>query len=400
MPRLIKSQVPARDTGEGGSVPEGWSAAAALIAETFAARCDAIDAQHSRELGALHRDMDDMRALLRQAIDGHGEAVAQHRAQVEAFQDEVSALRDTIVTLQSAAEAANARVDALHTALDAVNARADALQMTLQAVQDERAQRDAEQSGLVDEVRVQVVDVLGVSQAAVAGVERIAGQLTALDQRVGEVATGRAEACERLGAVEVRVMELQGIAGTHSDAVDQLRTQRDELASRVDDIAAYRDEVLDQLGETQASVDGAVRQVDGIANRVHLQLAQMPAGFLVDRNGHLVAIRTNSEQVDLGQVVGRDAAPVDPPASLVAVVMEGDQFRFTLSDGRELRCAAQLAKPATPAPIVTDDPKYNGHTVADMKKMRQNGQTYAKIGELCGISGQYAARLIKKVPEK
>lgn len=422
-----------------GGVPQTWQAALAMLAESIADRFRADQDERSREIGALHQEVDSLRSLVTQLTNRLGEAdqvrdelaaqvtalterveavggvAAKAAGEVTNLQRDITAAGEAHITLVKAhdgladvvAKAAHQvdenLADVRGVAQQAircgeVNGEAFAnLAKDVQAVQP-LAGRVEQMAGRLDElvgdvqnlvqVRDDLADVRSLAQQAVRGGEVNSEAVEALTRRADQTDALQADHVKATAATDAACSSL-------NDQVDEICKAHDELVQTVRKVADTAGEQVDEIVKAVTATSTLRDQVDTTLRQVHATMANQAAGFLIDQAGHLVAIRNNGDQVDLGPVVGTNGRDGAAPVELVAVVQEGDHVRFIMSDGKEHRSQIRLTQAPDPVTI-PQEPKYNGHSVADMVTMRANGLTFEKIGQLCGITGQYAARLIKK----
>lgn len=424
-----------------GGVPQTWQAALAMLAESLADRFRADQAERSREIGALNQEVDDLRTLVTQLTNRLGEAdkardelagevialqcgardmsdtVDQVAGQVQDVKRDVTAageahaalvkardelagqvenqtrqvdeaLADVRGLAQQAIKGGEANAQALTAAGESAARQAQTLQelQPLAGRVDELAARVDQYDQAAGETHQALADVRSLADQAVRGAETNGEAVAALTQRVDRTDALQADHAKVTAATDAACSSLR-------DQVDEIRGAQGELVQSVQKVAATAGEQVDEIVKAVTATSTLRDQVDTTLRQVHATMANQAAGFLIDQAGHLVAIRNNGEQVDLGQVVGANGRDGAAPIELVAVAQEGDQVRFIMSDGKEHRSRlTQSPEPVT----IPQEPKYNGHSVADMVTMRANGLTFEKIGQLCGITGQYAARLIKK----
>lgn len=422
-----------------GGVPQTWQSALAMLSESIADRFRADQDERSCEIGALHQEVDSLRSLVTQLTNRLGDADKARdelAAQVTALTERVEAVNGVaakvageVTNLQrdiTAAGEAHAALVKAHDGLVDVVAKASHqvdenladvrgvaqqaircgevngeafanLTKDVQAVQP-LAGRVEQMSGRLDElvgdvqnlvqVRDDLADVRSLAQQAVRGGEVNSEAVEALTRRVDQTDALQADHVKATAATDAACSSL-------NDRVDEISTAHGALVQNVQKVAITAGEQVDEIVKAVTATSTLRDQVDTTLRQVHATMANQAAGFLIDQAGHLVAIRNNGDQVDLGQVVGTNGRDGAAPVELVAVAQEGDHVRFIMSDGKEHRSQIRLTQAPDPVTI-PQEPKYNGHSVADMVTMRANGLTFEKIGQLCGITGQYTARLIKK----
>lgn len=371
------------------TLPSTWEAAFAMMAERVADRFSALDDERSREIGALHREVDDLRALVQQLTDRLNGEVENQAGLHKVAADAVSSVSQQVDRLRGEVEASAgeiaADVKALVGDIKAVNEAVDAVEDGLRQVKATQADYGTDAAARDEAVK----DAAAVAQQAVRGVEDVAGRLTTVEKAAAQLR-------EDHDAVETTAADTDVTLASLRDQVDQLKAAGPALVQDVKATAATAGEMVDEI---QATVERGTRlfaDVERTMAHIHNRIQQSAAGFMIEATGDLMMTQHNGETVRIGRVVGRDAVA---PAALVAAAIEGDQVRFIMSDGTEHR-ARMEQKPVAPDPVIIKEPaKYNGHTVDDMRKMRADGLTFVKIGELCNITPQYVARLIRKAEQ-
>lgn len=362
--------------------PQTWDAALAMMAEAMADRFDHIAGVHRDAVANMNTRIDDLTALNRRMLDER----AEDAATLADLRTAIDARDETIVALRS------------ELAVNAADLTSQATVVTGFEALAERYRDDSRKEALI--ANEAATGASGRAEAAIAGQEAIRELVTVLvnrlhgvDARVGET-EGRVSA---IGAAQLTTRELvdahgdrlEANANAVSLAFERCETSVHGLAAIRGEFERHACEVSGQvaaMGDASDAIADHSRVIAAVQESVTVAIRQLPSSFVQNRDGRLIMITGHGEQIDLGQMAGRDGK--DAPV-IVDTIREGGSVHLIFNDGSK----TSFGLPPASAIIPKASPV---HDVAGMIATREDGKTFAQIGKKYGISAQHAARLIKK----